>query len=405
MGKHWWLFIGLIVLISGAMGYNLLLLVGLFLALIGGAAYLWAHYCLAGLSYRRYLGATRLFHGEETDFVLEIVNAKPIPLAWLIVIDDFPSQIELLGGALYLSGQARRRLLVNTLSLRWYERVQRRYQLRGVRRGVWEFGPVQLSSGDIFGFSVKRALLEEKQIVVVYPKIVPLTVLGLPALHPFGDFSTLRRVMEDPLWLIGAREYTPGDSFRHIHWKATARRHNLQTKVFEPSASRPVAIFLNSRTTEFANEGIDREILELATTTAASIAHWAWQGGYPVGLYVNSATRSNRNRIKIQPKRDSHQLTQILEALAWMEADGPWTLSALLELEANTLPYGASIVVVTALLNDQLLRILIELRRRDYGVTLVALGAAQLNKNLPGVRYYHLGGREVWHELEALELA
>jgi uncharacterized protein (DUF58 family) len=405
MGKNWWLFIGLVVLVSGAMRHNLLLLVGLLLALIGGAAHLWARYCLAGVSYRRRFAKMRLFYGEETDLIIEIVNAKPMPLAWLVAIDDFPSQIELLIGALYISGRARRRLCVNRLSLRWYERVQRHYRLRGVQRGIWEFGPVQLSSGDIFGFSVKRALLEEKQSIVVYPKIVPIHVLGLPTLHPFGDFNTPRRVMEDPLRPVGAREYAPGDSFRHIDWKATARRHTLQTKLFEPSASRPLAVFLNTRTTEFANEGIDREILELAVVTAASIAHWAWQGSHPVGLYVNSAVRSSGKRIQIQPKNDPYQLNQILEALARMEDDWPWTLSALLEAEANRLRYGTSIVVITSLLDDRLLKILIDLRQKEYGVTLVTLGGSVLNKSVSGVRHYHIGGHEVWHELETLELA
>jgi uncharacterized protein (DUF58 family) len=233
-----------------------------------------------------------------------------------------------------------------------------------VQRGIWEFGPVQLSSGDIFGFSVKRALLEEKQSIVVYPKIVPIHVLGLPTLHPFGDFNTPRRVMEDPLRPVGAREYAPGDSFRHIDWKATARRHTLQTKLFEPSASRPLAVFLNTRT-----------------------------------------TRSSGKRIQIQPKNDPYQLNQILEALARMEDDWPWTLSALLEAEANRLRYGTSIVVITSLLDDRLLKILIDLRQKEYGVTLVTLGGSVLNKSVSGVRHYHIGGHEVWHELETLELA
>jgi uncharacterized protein (DUF58 family) len=405
VNKTWWLLIVLIFIISGLIRYNLLLLVGLLLALIGGASHLWRRYCLAGVNYERRFGATRLFYGEETDLYLEFVNAKPVPLAWLIAVDEFPSAIDLLTGTLYNSGDPRRRLLINSLSLRWYERVTRRYRLRSTRRGIWQFGPVQLSSGDIFGFSIKRNVLAEMQTVVVYPKIVPITRLGLPDLHPFGDFKTSRRVLEDPLRLMGARDYVPGDNFRHIHWKATAHRRDLQTKVFEPSASRPLAIFLNARTAEYANEGIDRDILEFSVSAAASIAHWGWEGGHPVGLYVNTVLRSSRAHIHIQPRNDPHQLNQILEALAWMEDDGQWTLSTLLKREAHKLLYGTSVVAITSLLSNRLLRTLVELRRREYGVTLVVLGQAQLDRDLPGIRYYHLGDREVWHALENLELA
>jgi uncharacterized protein (DUF58 family) len=177
----------------------------------------------------------------------------------------------------------------------------------------------------------------------------------------------------------------------------------LQTKVFQPSASRSLVIFLNSRTTEFAHEGIDRETLELGVTTAASIAHWAWQRGQPVGLYVNSTIRFSQKRIQIQPKNDPHQFQQILEALAWMEEEWPWSLDALLELEGHTLRYGSSIVVITPLLDHQLLKTLMELRRREYGLTLITLGAAELNSNIPGIQYYHISGREIGHE--GLELA
>lgn len=405
MGKNWWLLIGLIVLVSAVTRHELLLLVGLFLVLIGGAARLWARYCLAGVSYERRFGATRLFYGDETEMAVQVVNAKPLPLAWLITVDDFPADVALLTGHLVTSHQARRRLLVNSLSLRWYERVTRHYRLRGTRRGLWEFGPTQLSSGDIFGFSIRRETVSATQTLIVYPKTVPLTVLGLPNRHPFGDFKTPRRLIDDPLRLVGARPYLPGDSFRHIHWKATAHRRDLQTKVFEPSAGRPLVIFLDTRTAEYVGEGIDRDLLELAVTTAASVAHWAWEKAYSVGLYVNSVIRSSRERIRIRPGNHPGQLIHILEALACLEEEGPWTLPTILGLEAAALPYGTTIVAITPLVNNRLLKALLELQRREHGLTLVTLGETPLAGSLPGLRTYHIGGREVWRELETLALA
>ncbi|MCI0581226.1 MAG: DUF58 domain-containing protein [Chloroflexi bacterium] len=405
MSTRWWFLIGLLALIGSILGHDLVLLVSLLLALIGGTSHLWARYCLAGVSYDRRFGSTRLFYGDETELAVQIVNAKPMPLAWLIAVDDFPADVELLAGQLITSHRSRRRLLVNSLSLRWYERVTRHYRLRARRRGAWEFGPVQLSSGDIFGFSVKRESIVETQTVIVYPKTVPLTALALPDRHPFGDFKTPRRLIEDPLRLVGAREYLPGDSFRHIHWKATAHQRDLQTKVFEPSAGRPLAIFLDARTSEYADEGIDRELLELAITTAASIARWAWEESYSVGLYVNSVIRPSRERIRIRPGKHSGHLIHILEALACLEEEGPWTLATILQLEAAALPYGTTVVAVTSLVNDRLLKALLELQRREHGATLVTLGETRLEASLPGIHTYHIGGREVWRELDTLALA
>jgi uncharacterized protein (DUF58 family) len=403
MSRFWWIVAGLVALVGVIQVNKLLLLMSLLLALIGGASHLWSRYCLTHVSYRRRIIPKRIFYGEEAHLLLETVNAKPLPLAWMRTSDGFPADVELLTGTLNRTLNPHRRLLVNTLSLRWYEQVTRRYRLRGVKRGAWVFGPAQIVSGDIFGLSVKRDVVEETDVLVVYPKTVPIHALGLPTLHPFGDFRTPHRLIQDPIRLTGAREYVPGDSFRHIHWKATAHRHVLQTKTFDPSASRPLAVFLNIRTSQ--QVAVDRDLLELAITTAASIAHWGWEQDYPVGLYVNSILQPSRERIRIPPVTRPDRLNWILEALARVEVLGPWSMATILQVEATALPYGTAIVLISAILDDRLKRTLVDLRKREHGVTLITLGDARVDKPLPGVQTYHIGGGERWHELESLELA
>jgi uncharacterized protein (DUF58 family) len=410
MTGNWWLFTLFMFVLGAGTRQVELLLVGLLLALIGGTSLLWARYCLYGVTYQRRFNTTRLFHGDELDLSLDIVNAKPMPLAWLIAVDDFPSDLTLLTGEWFASGRSHRRLLVNSLSLRWYERVTRHYRLLGVRRGVWEFGPAQLSSGDIFGFAITRQPQTTTQTIIVYPRYVAITKLGLPSLHPFGEFKTPRRLIDDPLQLRGARSYAPGDSFRHIHWKASARRRDLQTKVFEPSASRPLAIFLDSRTAEFANEGIDRDLMELGVTVAASIAHWGWQAGHPTGVFANASLRSNGQRLRLPPKSHPTQFQEILEALAWMAEDGQWRMNTIVSLEAKSLPLGTTLVVVTALVNGRLLQTLRDLQRQGFGVTLITVGDWRSRQGdsddlvIADVRHYEIAG-ELWHEVERLELA
>ncbi|MCC6456753.1 MAG: DUF58 domain-containing protein [Caldilineaceae bacterium] len=405
MSNFWWFVIGMLALVSILLRNNLLFLLSLFMLLVGGVALLWTRTCLTAVSYRRRIGAHYLFYGEETDLAIEVINAKPLPLAWLRAEDEMPAKLELDATPLatsHLTGRAR---LVNLMSLRWYERVTRRYRLRGARRGVWRFGPVEIISGDIFGFGVKREVVENVETVVVYPKLVPLTVLGLPALRPFGDLHMPRRLSEDPLRLTGAREYVIGDSFRHIHWKATAHRQALQTKVFEPSATLPLSIFLNINTFEQRYEGIDTELQEYAICAAASIARWTWENGHPVGLYVNSIAQPGAQRISIRPSSEPDQLLQILEALAQVVNQGRWPIETILQTEAQHLPYGASVVVVTATANAQLRHTCMELRRREMGVTLVTLGEKVGSLGLPGIRQHHIGGREEWDELASLDLA
>lgn len=404
MNWFWWVVAGGLALLSAWLGDELLFLLSLFLALTGAVSQLWARICLSQVTYQRHLGSRRLFMGETTDLAVQVTNAKPLPLAWLHANDEMPSALQLTNAQLVPSHRPNRARLENRLSLRWYEKVTRRYRLTAPYRGVYRFGPVELVSGDLFGFVIKREELEIADQLVVYPKVVPLTALGLPARRPFGDLQTQRRVVQDPLRPVGVRAYAPGDSFRHIHWKATAHRQALQTKVFDPSASRPLAIFLNVNTREHLYEGIDADIQEYAISAAASVARWAWENGHAVGLYANSVAQSTAQRIRIRTRSHPDQLVIILEALARVITYGRWPIENVLRAESSHLPGGATIVVVSATLNDALRRTLIDLRSREFGVVVISLGEQKPDLRLHGVQHYYIGGGEEWHELAALAL-
>lgn len=397
--------VGLLTLASVILRSQLLFLVSIFLWIVLGVAYLWARYCLVNLSYRRQLAADRLYLGEETELHMEITNAKILPMPWLRVDDLMPITINVTSQQTEEEKDGEHRRLVTVLGLRWYERVIRRYRVRGLRRGYWTFGPAQLRSGDIFGFDIKRMVDETPTHLLVYPRIVPVTALGLPAQHPLGDLRMARRVIEDPLRMMGVREYVQGDNFRHIHWKASARSRDLQTKVFDPSASRPVGIFLNISTAAYFNEGYDWNLREFGITAAASLTRQLWIDGYTIGLFANSSVAGSMQHIRIRPRQHPEQLEQILAALARIEETrGRWPLERLLQLEAPRLPYGATLVIITAVLTPALEQALLDLRRREYAVVLLTIGNATLSTLLPNIRHHHLGGLEEWLELESLAL-
>jgi len=60
------------------------------------------------------------------------------------------------------------------------------------RRGVFDFGPALISSGDLFGFRERWGENDQLDSVLVYPKIVSLEKLGLQAARPSGEHTTAR---------------------------------------------------------------------------------------------------------------------------------------------------------------------------------------------------------------------
>ncbi len=391
MSRGAFITIGALTVLGAILRLDLLLLISVLLWLVAGAATLWSRYSLVALTYRRHLGAARLYLGEETELRLEVVNAKPLPLPWLRIDDAIPAAITMTSQQLEEEENGEMRRLVTVLSLRWYERVIRRYRVRGMRRGVWTFGPAQIRSGDIFGFDIRRMVEDTPSTLLVYPRIVPVTMLGLPARYPLGDLHTPRRVVEDPLRIMGVRDYVPSDNFRHIHWKATARSQNLQTKLFDPSSSQPVAFFLNINTAEFFNEGYDLALREFAITAAASLARYFWLEKKPVGLYANTLMPGSMQHIRIRPRYHPEQLEQLLVALAQVsDVRGRWAIDVLLQMEAAGLPYGATVVVITAVMTTRLEQTLLDLRRREYAVVLLTLGDTRWQRPLPNIHYHHL---------------
>ena len=280
----------------------MLALVALLLALLAGLAALSDRCTLAGMVYERKLSASRLFVGEETDLTIQITNAKPLPLAWLKVEDELPAEVTLARGRMHRSFKPNRRMLTNTLSLRFYERVRKQYHLKAAKRGAFILGPVKLQSGDLFGLRRHERVLEQLDELVVYPLVVPVAAFDLATSHPFGEQSSLRRLVDDPLRIAGTRPYAPGDNPRHLHWKATAHRGSLQTKTFDPSATLRTAIFLDIQTVRGTPAIID-SYLEYGIIAAASLArHFCSTGEKPWGFMSMHPDGTPRSASGLPPR-------------------------------------------------------------------------------------------------------
>jgi uncharacterized protein (DUF58 family) len=381
----------------------LLFLLAMVLLLVAGVTALWDRYALAEVTYTRRIATPRLFVGEETDLTIEIVNAKPLPLAWLKAKDEWPDQITLQRGRLDDSWQPGRRLLFNMVSLWLYERVRKQYRLRADQRGVLEFGPAELRSGDLFGFRQQYQELTAPDLLIVYPKVIPVTALGLPAAHPFGDTKALRRLLEDPLRVSGVRPYAPGDSPRFIHWRATARRGGLQTKIFDPAAAHTTALFLDLRTMR-DSPGIISDYLEYAISATASLARFLLDAREAVGVYANGSWRkAEALTVRLPPARRPAHWFDILDALARLSGHPTTPLAGLLYAELNTLPLGATIMVISAVPGEALSAVLSDARRAGRPVALVAIG--EKPPDMPDeIRTFWIGGHEAYRHLKELDL-
>jgi len=399
---RWWAILLVLFVAALIARRNILAVFVFMLALATLASELWGRYCLSNVSYRRRLAHRHIAYGEETTLALEFVNAKPLPLAWLLVQDQFPDQLRLLTAQRRSHIVRSQHWLVSLLSLRWYEKVTRTHRIVGDHRGFFQFGPAEISSGDVFGLQRRQTTDTTIDTLIVYPKIVPVDLLGLPASRPLGDWLARRRVAEDPLRFAYVRDYTPGDNPRHIHWKASARVGGLQTKVFDPTDTLSLVLAVDVQTTPQAYDYIP-EYLEYLVSAAASLAVHALDQRYMVGRYANAVGRTAQGWVQIEPGRDPQQLARLLESLADL---GPFRRIPFVEMLASIqplLPYGATVAALTSGPTEALYEALLALEESGHRACLLTVEDDP--PNVPeALTHYHLGGRDAWRRLETLEL-
>jgi uncharacterized protein (DUF58 family) len=404
-GRDWLIGAGAVALLALLLRQPLLVLLAGAVMLTIGLVLLWQRYGLVRVYYSRRFSRTRAFPGEEVTLEITVENAKLLPMPWLEIEDELPLSLDYPGLDVQPSNLPNIGILHTYFTAGPYERVRRRYRVRCPQRGYHRLVRVRLVTGDVFGFTSIEEQRETDDYLLVYPRVVPVVELGLPPKQPFGDERPRRPLVEDPMRFRGVRPYTPGDPPRHIHWRASARTGNLQSKQFEPSALPTLALFLDVNTFERFWEGLDPERLELAISAAASLAAHGLEEGRQVGLYVNAPLARGGRSVRLAPGRHPSQLGRILDALALIVPHTGNRIEALLAEEARRLPWGATVVALTGYVTEGLEDELARLHRTGHAVTLIAFGRRPGLEDQPGFRVYWLGEELTLAELAQLQLA
>lgn len=400
-----WLIITFVLLVAAIlMRQAPILLVALLFFLVSGITRLWARYALERVEYSRHLASPRVFFGETVTLEIGVTNRKLLPLPWMHVQDEVPDGVVFLKGRTHPSSKPTRAILANFLSLGWYRRLTYRYPVQCLRRGYFTFGPATIRSGDLFGFFQKTSTVKTLDRLLVYPRIVSLEELGLPSRDPFGDLRIRRHLFEDPVQVLSTRDYAYGDPLKRINWKATARLNRLQTRVFEPTTTVDLALFLDMRTAVPPRLGPSEQLLETAVITAASIASHALHQSYRIGLYVNEPYRETERMIKLPPSDHPEQELRVLEALAQVQGWPFMPVEELLNTEGRTLPWSATLAVITAAPLAPVLASLHRFRRVGRRVALIVVGGSGPRLNMDGIIMYRVSDELYRQESDTLRL-
>jgi uncharacterized protein (DUF58 family) len=385
-----WVFISLLILallLRQGLAIMLLGLLGLALAL----SYVWGRWAFHRVSYSRVLSNDRAFVGEEVTLTVRLSNPKLLGLPSLKIDDTVSARLSYGEQQMLPHPQSHLRIWRRRIGLRPYEALSWSIQLRCPQRGFFTFGPVRLEAADAFGFQVREVELPIRTSLIVYPELVALPKLYLRAQHPIGEMRAPRHLLTDPVRAVGVRDYRREDPFKTIHWGATARRGELQTRVFEPTTSLDVAIMLNLDTFEHYWEGMRYDLIERMISAAATVASEASNERLRFGLYANGAPGDSGQLIRIPPSRSPAQLPMVLEALAKVVPYSITPFPNLLRAAGSSLSWGATIVIISAVPSNALMTAVLRLKRHGRRVLWLYAGDGPMPQ-LPGVEVQSIGG-------------
>jgi uncharacterized protein (DUF58 family) len=300
--------------------------------------------------------------GDKLQITYTLRNTSRVPKPWLEVHNPTTLPGGLPGRAISLGSRAERSWLVRAPL---------------VRRGHFRVEPLQIRTGDPFGFFEASASVGQGVAVVVYPRIEKLPLWRLPAASIEGSHAAPERTLQTSPLATAVRPYAPGDAFNRIHWKSTARHGEIQVKEFELEQTADAWIVLDLERAVQAGRG-DESTVEIAVRAAASIAAKALLENRAVGLTVNG------HRQAIVPvDRGSRQHLKIMQLLAAVDGDGTTPLVECLVNAAGRLRRGMTAIVVTPSTDPAWVRPIAALRARGIGsvvVTVDALAAERLDR-------------------------
>jgi uncharacterized protein (DUF58 family) len=352
-----------------------LVLVGVLMAMVMMVRSVWSRYGSRGLVYERRLSSNRLLWGERAHLDLIVRNAKPLPLPWLRIDDFVTHGADVVGARLLPSSRQGFDVLRQTWSIGWFERVTRRLQVAGSRRGTFRFTTAELQIADLFGSgsgTLERSMVTTYRLV---PRIVPVRsqVSESPTI---GATRTARGLYEDPSLFAGVRPYQPGDQLRQVHWKATARVGRPVSRRYDPAREREVVLAVDMQTISGASWMLnwDDDAVEGLCVAGLSLARSFIADGIAVGLAVNAFSDRPQRSVYVQAGAGPMQLAAIADLLADVSPYPSVTFAQLLGGIGRIARPGCSVIALSARDPGDFLAVLRRLTAQGFHTTYAAIG-------------------------------
>ena len=248
------------------------------------------HAILPRIRYERRFSEKGVYQDDEVELVEIIYNPTPFPLFFADVEGYIYNEL-IVKEFVFDSKKGMQFFKSRFKLIMPYMRIKRRHTVKCTKRGFYKLETVQLF------LARSEKYVDCPAEIYVYPPLIDSEYDCSPVSFTQGELESRRWLMKDPFSLSGIRDYTYGDPFSSINFKATAKCSGFLTskiKVNEKDfcSNRNIIILINY-SVEPENPiqtHIFDSIQELALGKACYLMRRAFDNNYRCGFGANCMT-------------------------------------------------------------------------------------------------------------------
>jgi uncharacterized protein (DUF58 family) len=189
------------------------------------------------------------------------------------------------------------------------KRLEVEYELKPSRRGVFHFEKIYLRLQSKLGFWHRHVDRDCKAELLVYPNMQQLSEYSHLArtnrLNLIGVRKTRKAGQDNNFERL--RDYNQDDNYKHIDWRATARRQKITVKQFQQDQSQRVVFMLDCGRL-MTNQYKGLSLLDYAMNSILMMSYVALSQGDSVGLLCFSDKVEKYVPLRGGPRQMNHML-------------------------------------------------------------------------------------------------
>jgi uncharacterized protein (DUF58 family) len=236
--------------------------------------------------------------GDKNPVFLHLENNSAIKLT-ARVLDELPIELQ-------------NRDFEEIITLKPKEKRTISYEIRPQTRGEYAFGNLNLMVRSVIGLWARRIQPVGPAVTAVHPSIIHMKEMELRMMHQLSHLGGIKKIrnLGSSYEFEQIKNYTEGDDYRHINWRASGRHATLMVNQYVQEKSQNVYCVIDkSRVMHMPFHGLS--LMDYAINSTLALSNIILKKDDKVGLFTFSDVMGST----IQADRRSNHLGRIMQAL------------------------------------------------------------------------------------------